>query len=143
MDVHRISGPKTYSLGCFFVPDENGANEEFAFHTHRTRALGPQSRTSERRKWRVSLRHYHGLPKASSADPIYPVPNRNCRKITAFSNHKVKNRKLQGDAKGGRQKELDHFFIFGHLSVTFSDAFVSFFVTFLPDPLCWTPFTAG
>ena len=32
---------------------------------------------------------------------------------------------------------------FGHFSVTFSDAFVTFFVTFLPDSFCRTPFAAG
>ena len=42
----------------------------------------------------------------------------------------------QGAAKGGRQKEFDHFLCFrdsfGHFLVTFSDASVTFFVTFLP-----------
>ena len=38
------------------------------------------------------------------------------------------------------QKEFDHFvFIFGHSSVTFSGASVTFFVTFLPDSFCRTP----
>ena len=51
---------------------------------------------------------------------------------------------FQGAAKGGRQKEFDHFFFvfrdtFGHFLVTFSDAFVTFFVTFLPDSFCRTP----
>ena len=54
-------------------------------------------------------------------------------------------------AKGGRQKEFDHFFCFrdsfGHFLVTFSDAsvtfFVTFFVTFLPNSVCQTPFAAG
>ena len=32
---------------------------------------------------------------------------------------------------------------FGHFSVTFSDAFVTFFVTFLPDSFCRTPFASG
>ena len=32
---------------------------------------------------------------------------------------------------------------FGHFSVTFSDASVTFFVTFLPDSFCRTPFAAG
>ena len=32
---------------------------------------------------------------------------------------------------------------FGHFSVTFSDASVTFFVTFLPNSLCRTPFAAG
>ena len=32
---------------------------------------------------------------------------------------------------------------FGHFSVTFSDSAVTFFVTFLPDSFCWTPFAAG
>ena len=53
----------------------------------------------------------------------------------------------QGAAKGVRQKEFDHLFrfrdAFGHFSVTFSDAFVTFFVTFLPDSFCRTPFAAG
>ena len=35
------------------------------------------------------------------------------------------------------------FFVFGTPSVTFSDAFVTFFVTFLPDSFCRTPFAAG
>ena len=53
----------------------------------------------------------------------------------------------QGAAKGVRQKEFDHFFSFSgrfrSLSVTFSDASVTFFVTFLPNSFCWTPFAAG
>ena len=32
---------------------------------------------------------------------------------------------------------------FGHFSVTFCDAFVTFFVTFLQDSFCRTPFAAG
>ena len=32
---------------------------------------------------------------------------------------------------------------FGHFSVTFSDASVTFFVTFLPNSFCWSPFAAG
>ena len=32
---------------------------------------------------------------------------------------------------------------FGHFLVTFSDAPVTFFVTFLPNSSCWTPFAAG
>ena len=32
---------------------------------------------------------------------------------------------------------------FGHFSVTFSDASVTFFVTFLPNSFCRTPFAAG
>ena len=55
--------------------------------------------------------------------------------------------KTQGAAKGVRQKEFDHFFrfrdAFGHFSVTFSDASVTFFVTFLPNSFCRTPFAAG
>ena len=52
---------------------------------------------------------------------------------------------IQGVAKGGRQKEFDHFFrfrdSFGHFLVTFSDASGTFFVTFfakllLPDSFC-------
>ena len=54
---------------------------------------------------------------------------------------------IQGAAKGGRQKEFDHFFrfrdSFGHFLVTFSDASVAFFVTFLPNSFCRTPFAAG
>ena len=48
----------------------------------------------------------------------------------------------QGAVKGVRQKEFDQlFFVFGTLSVTFSDASVTFFVTFfakllLPDSFC-------
>ena len=45
---------------------------------------------------------------------------------------------IPGAAKGGRQKEFDHFFVFGTRSVflvTFSDASVTFSVTF-----CQTPF---
>ena len=49
--------------------------------------------------------------------------------------------------KGGRQKEFDHFFrfrdAFGHFLLTFSDASGTFFVTFLPDSFCRTPFAAG
>ena len=41
--------------------------------------------------------------------------------------------RIQGAAKGDRQKEFDHFFrfqdSFGHFLVTFSDASVTFFVT--------------
>ena len=51
----------------------------------------------------------------------------------------------QGGAKGGRQKEFDHFFFrdsFGHFLVTFSDASVTFLVAFLPDSFCRTPFVA-
>ena len=32
---------------------------------------------------------------------------------------------------------------FGHFSVTFSDASVTFFVTFLPNSFCQTPFASG
>ena len=32
---------------------------------------------------------------------------------------------------------------FGHFLVTFSDASVTFFVTFLPNSFCRTPFAAG
>ena len=39
----------------------------------------------------------------------------------------------QGAAKGVRQKEFDHFFRFGTLSVTFSDAFTKLL---LPDSFC-------
>ena len=35
------------------------------------------------------------------------------------------------------------FFAFGTLSVTFSDASVTFFVTFLPNSFCRTPFAQG
>ena len=43
-------------------------------------------------------------------------------------------------AKGVRQKDFDHFFFcfwdsFGHFSVTFSDASVTFFVTVSPELL--------
>ena len=52
----------------------------------------------------------------------------------------------QGAAEAVRQKEFDHFFhfrdAFGHFSVTFSDASVTFFVTFLPNSFCRTPFAA-
>ena len=41
-------------------------------------------------------------------------------------------RKNQGDAQGGRQKELDHFLIFGHFSVSFCYFFSSL--------SCHTPF---
>ena len=54
---------------------------------------------------------------------------------------------FQGAAKGGRQKECDHFFCFrdsfGHFLVTFSDASVTLFVTFLPNSFCRTAFAAG
>ena len=40
---------------------------------------------------------------------------------------------IQGAAKGGRQKEFDHFFGFGTLSVTFRSLFLLF---------CQTPFAA-
>ena len=51
---------------------------------------------------------------------------------------------VQGAAKGGRQKESDHFFFFsfGHFLVTFADAFVTLFVTLLPNSFCQTPFAA-
>ena len=53
----------------------------------------------------------------------------------------------QGAAKGVRQKEFDHFFrfrdAFGHFSVTFSDASVTFFRHFLPNSFCRTPFASG
>ena len=39
-------------------------------------------------------------------------------------------------AKGVRS----FFFVFGHFSVTFSDASATSFVTFLPDSFCRTPF---
>ena len=55
--------------------------------------------------------------------------------------------RTQGAAKGGRQKEFDHFFLFSGLFRSlfghFSDASVTFFVTFLPDSFCQTPFAAG
>ena len=48
---------------------------------------------------------------------------------------------IQGAAKGGRQKEFDHFvFVFGTLSVASVTLFVTFF---LPNSFCWTPFAAG
>ena len=59
--------------------------------------------------------------------------------------HRGKKSIHQGAAKGVRQKEFDHFFrfrdAFGHFSVTFSDASVTFFATFfakllLPDSFC-------
>ena len=43
----------------------------------------------------------------------------------------------------GRQKGSIIFFIFGQVLVTFSDASVTFFVTFLPNSFCRTPFAAG
>ena len=50
---------------------------------------------------------------------------------------------FQGATKGGRQKEFDHFSVFGQFLVTFSDVFVTLFVTLLPDSFCWTPVAAG
>ena len=55
----------------------------------------------------------------------------------------------KGATKGVRQKEFDPFFFFrfrdafGHFSVTFSDVSVTFFVTFLPNSFCRTPFAAS
>ena len=53
--------------------------------------------------------------------------------------------KIQGAAKGGRQKAFDlyFFFVFGILSVTFWSLSLMvlslFFNTFLPYSFCWTP----
>ena len=35
MDVRRISGPKTYSLGCFFTPDPTRVKSIFSKGDHR------------------------------------------------------------------------------------------------------------
>ena len=60
----------------------------------------------------------------------------NCHKMSPTSGCRKRR-----SAKGGRQKEFDRFF--GHFLVSFSDASVTFFVTFLPDSFCRTPFAAG
>ena len=54
----------------------------------------------------------------------------------ALSHDQFERRQVQGAARGGRQKEFDHFFF--QIPVTFSDASVTFSVTFLPDSFCWT-----
>ena len=51
-------------------------------------------------------------------------------------------RKRSG-AKGVRSLLFRFRDAFGHFSVTFSDASVTFFVTFLPNSFCRTPFAAG
>ena len=51
---------------------------------------------------------------------------------------------LSGCRKRSAAKGVRSLFsVFGTLSVTFSDACVTFFVTFLPDFFCRTPFAAG
>ena len=46
-------------------------------------------------------------------------------------------------AKGVRSLFFRFRDAFGHFSVIFSDASVAFFVTFLPNSFCRTPFAAG